>query len=125
MPKRETERTLMREIMYWLSQLPGVRVFRNNVGQAIQADGRRIRYGLHRGSSDLIGWTSVKITPEMVGHKVAVFTAVEVKTATGRPTKEQTNFIEQVREAGGIAGIARDGYNVQALVNTHLRELRS
>lgn len=125
MSRRETERTLMHDIMYWLSQIPGVRVFRNNVGQAIQEDGRRIRYGLHRGSSDLIGWTSVTITPEMVGHKVAVFTAVEVKTATGQPTQEQTNFIEQVRAAGGIAGIARDGYHVQALVNTHLKELRS
>lgn len=35
------------------------------------------------------------------------FVAIEVKTASGRPTEEQLNFIEQVRKAGGCAGIAR------------------
>jgi hypothetical protein len=57
----------------------------------------------------LIGWTEKEITPEMVGRKVAIFTALEVKTPTGRASKEQINFIRVVREAGGIAGIARDG----------------
>lgn len=66
-----------------------------------------IRAGLCEGSSDLIGWKSVMVTPDMVGKRVALFTAVEVKTPTGRPTKEQLNFIQRIKEAGGIAGIAR------------------
>jgi hypothetical protein len=56
------------------------------------------------GAADLIGWTSMTITPDMVGCRVAVFTALEVKeTAGGRKRDEQRNFIDQVRLAGGIA----------------------
>ena len=36
------------------------------------------------GASDLIGFTTVEITPEMVGQKAAIFTAIEVKRETGR-----------------------------------------
>jgi hypothetical protein len=53
-------------------------------------------YGICVGSSDLIG-----IAP------CGRFLAVEVKTATGRVTKEQQTFIDAVCRAGGIAGIAR------------------
>jgi hypothetical protein len=81
---------------------------RNNVGQYTdQKTGRPIRYGLCVGSSDLIGWTPVTITLDMVGRTLAVFTAVEVKTPNGRPTEPQLNFIAQVTKAGGFAGIAR------------------
>jgi hypothetical protein len=56
------------------------------------------------GAADLIGWTPVTITPDMVGCRVAVFTALEVKeTAGGRKRDDQKNFIDQVRLAGGIA----------------------
>tara|TARA_Y100001973_G_scaffold105035_2_gene176730 strand:- start:2839 stop:3162 length:324 start_codon:yes stop_codon:yes gene_type:complete len=65
-------------------------------GQVTLNDARMMTFGLCVGSSDIIG-----ITPE------GRFLAVEVKTAKGKPTKEQLNFIEQVRKAGGIAGIAR------------------
>lgn len=59
------------------------------------------------GMSDLIGWHSITVTPEMVGQRLAIYTAVEVKSKTGRPTKDQLRFIDMVRSAGGIAGIAR------------------
>lgn len=80
----------------------GARLFRNNVGLFDTLDGRKIRTGLCVGSSDLIGWTEVTITPEMVGRKVAVFTAVEVKAPRGRLTKEQAAFIAAVNRHGGI-----------------------
>ena len=84
------------------------RVFRNNVGAWFdRSTNRRISYGLQVGSSDLIGWHSVVVTPEMVGRRVAVFTAIEVKTPTGRQSQKQRIWIEQVKAAGGIAGIAR------------------
>ena len=82
----------------------GGRLLRNNVG-AYKQGSRFIEYGLGKGSSDLIGWTTVEITPEMVGQKIAVFTAVELKTENDRASKEQINFIEQVHQAGGLAGI--------------------
>lgn len=90
-----------------LSSLDCVRLFRNNVGTAQTKDGRFIRFGLCEGSSDLIGWTEYVVQPEDVGRTIGVFTAVEVKTAKGRATCKQKSFIDAVRRAGGIAGIAR------------------
>lgn len=100
-----TEGTLMRRIMLALAKR--CVLFRNQSGQ-YSFDGRVIRYGVaNPGGADLIGWTSVEVKPEMVGRRLAIFTAVEVKTPTGRPTVEQTRFIEAVRRAGGLATIAR------------------
>lgn len=103
-----------------LSIPSNTRLFRNNTGTGWQGtrmpspaglvilkDARPLNAGLCVGSSDLIGWTTVKITPEMVGREVAVFTAVEVKALRGRASADQVNFIDQVRKAGGLAGIAR------------------
>jgi hypothetical protein len=71
------------------------------------ANARIIQAGLCRGGSDIIGIRPTVITQEMVGQTVGVFLADEVKTPTGRPTKEQLRFIEAVNKAGGIAGVAR------------------
>jgi hypothetical protein len=59
------------------------------------------------GGSDLIGYRQMVIGPEHVGRTMAVFTAVEVKSATGRATAEQRAFIHHVKQAGGIAGVVR------------------
>lgn len=98
----------------------GCLVFRNEtagcwVGKIIHKDAetitlknyRMIKAGLCEGSSDIIGVVPITITEDMVGQTVGVFLADEVKTPTGRPTKEQLRFIKAVRQAGGIAGIAR------------------
>lgn len=63
--------------------------------------------GLPKGFSDLFGATIVEITPEMVGDKLAIFTLIEVKTPTGRVSKEQQNFLNVMKEAGAICGVAR------------------
>ena len=107
--------------LVWLrASAAGARLFRNNVGlfvawEAVQTalkTGslsalrrlRPIRCGLIKGSSDLIGWTPVTITPEHVGQTLAVFTALEIKRdARQRPTPEQTHFLNAVVQAGGIA----------------------
>ena len=62
---------------------------------------------LASGASDLIGFTPVIVTQEMVGQKIAIFTACEIKTADGRVAKEQEDFMNFVRISGGYAGIAR------------------
>lgn len=77
---------------------------------------RPLQAGLCEGSSDLIGWTTVEVTPAMVGKKIAIFTALEIKTESGRASKEQINFITRVREAGGIAGIARSEQEATQLI---------
>jgi len=60
-----------------------------------------------QGSSDLIGYKRVTVTPDMVGQTLAVFCAVEVKTSTGAVRPEQAAFCERVSARGGISGIAR------------------
>lgn len=124
-----SETTIQRRIQLNLSDLT-TRLFRNNVGAAWQGravhnrdvsitlyDPRRVEYGLCPGSSDLIGLRSVEITPDMVGQRVAIFCAVEVKTATGRPTPEQTAFIKMVDFLGGRAGIARSEDEAKIIVD--------
>ena len=78
------------------------RLFRNNTGT--------------KGSADLIGWSSVTITADMVGQTVAVFTSIEVKSATGRLRPEQRQWLEAVQAAGGIAGVARSVEDARALL---------
>ena len=68
------------------------------------------------GGSDLIGYRKITITPEMVGMEVPVFAAIEVKTAKGRATAEQKSFIEHIRNAGGIAGVARSVDDAQNIL---------
>lgn len=82
------------------------RLWRNNTGALKDARGQLVRYGLCPGSSDLIGFRTITITPEMVGQRVAIFSAVEVKDR-GRPTEQQAAFIRMVQMAGGLAGVAR------------------
>ena len=83
------------------------RLFRNNTGTLRDQHGRPVSFGLCKGSADLIGWSTVTITPEMVGQQVAVFTSIEVKTPTGRVKPEQQQWLDAVQAAGGIAGVAR------------------
>jgi hypothetical protein len=83
-------------------------MFRNQVGQLPDPrSGRWVQFGLAKGSSDLIGFKSIEVTPEMVGKKLAVFCSIEVKTPTGRTSKPQQNWLNLVKNAGGIGGIAR------------------
>ncbi len=110
----ETE--LQQQIRLHYGTRPDMRLFRNNVGRCQAADGRFVQFGLCEGSSDLIGFTSVEITPEMVGQKIAVFSAVEVKTPRGRVAEAQQKFIDLVNQAGGRAGIARSVEDVEKII---------
>jgi hypothetical protein len=93
-----------------------VRLFRNNTGALKDQQGRLVTFGLCKGSSDLIGWRSTTVTPDMVGRQVAIFVAIEVKDR-GRPTPEQQAFVALVRKAGGLAGIARSIVEAQAILD--------
>lgn len=88
------------------------RLFRSNSGQAWA--GKAVKkgsitviknarpfHGMPSGWPDLCGWTSVEITPDMVGQKIAVFTGVEVK-ATGGLNPDQKRFKSLIERVGGI-----------------------
>ncbi|RVT95227.1 VRR-NUC domain-containing protein [Rhodovarius crocodyli] len=101
----ETE--ILQNIRLALGTTPGVTLWRNNTGALQDTTGRLVRYGLCEGSADLIGLRTITVTPDMVGQQVAIFAAVEVKNERGRPTDKQVNFLQHVRTAGGLAGVAR------------------
>lgn len=114
-----TEKDVERTLILHASQC-GSTMFKNNVGMYRDERGNVIRYGLCKGSSDLIGWTPVTITPDMVGSKIAVFTAVEVKLdkhGKYQATKEQKNFINAVKANGGYAGVADCRKDLEDIIN--------
>ena len=82
-------------------------------GDVLVRNARPLIAGLCPGSSDLIGWRTVEITPEMVGQRVAVFAALEVKDR-GKITTEQANFLRVLGEAGGIAAEVRSVEDARA-----------
>jgi len=102
-----SEAEILAQIRLAVGALPLVRIWRNNTGKLRDRHGRMIEFGLCPGSSDLIGATTITITPEMVGRKIAIFTAIEVKSDTGKPSREQQTFIDVLRDRGARAGVAR------------------
>lgn len=118
------ETDVVHKIMLALSPLRCT-TFKNVRGLFYTLDKKRkVRAGLLAdGSSDLIGFKRVKVTQDMIGQTIAVFLAVEVKTEATAKTKktyaapEQKDFIAFVREAGGIAGVARSPEDAKKIVS--------
>lgn len=115
------EGDLIKRILLELTR-QGARLFRCNTGsgwtgRAVhRAPGgeyitvygpRPLQAGLVKGGADIIGWTPVEITPDMVGQTLGVFTAIEVKTGKQRTTDEQARFLQAVLAGGGRAAVAR------------------
>lgn len=115
-----TAHTLTNQVLLAIGSHPDIRLFRNHVGFGYSGKVLRrsnhllqlsnyypVTFGLHVGSSDLIGWRSVVITPEMVGRRVAIFAGVEIKTPNDTVKPGQRLWDINVRKAGGISVIAR------------------
>jgi hypothetical protein len=128
------EQNLNKKVMLQVGKdTPECVVFRNNTGKGYQGkpvfsgdvvtlhNYRILTAGLCPGSSDLIGWTSVTITEDMVGQNIAVFTAFESKTGKQKVTKKQQNFISRILEAGGIAGVVRKAEDAIQLVRDFMK----
>ncbi len=114
------ETKLMRLIMLALTKADCI-CWRNEtagayVGRVIHKDQRIVTlanaqlmtFGLCVGSADIIG----------IHKATGRFLAVEVKTEKGKPTQEQLNFLEQVKNAGGIAGVARSVEDALRLIGS-------
>lgn len=118
------ESTIQRQIMLAAAEA-GYTLWRNNVGQAWAGKPVKrtpshitlveyypIRFGLCRGSADLIGFKPHVVTGADVGKTLAVFAGIEIKTPRGRTSGEQANFRAKVLEAGGIGIIARSAEDI-------------
>ena len=104
-------------------------MFRNNSGMFMNDNGAPVYFGLGntaekrngkkisdiRKSSDEIGYTKVLITPEMVGHELAIFTSIEykakgfiIKKVYNEKSREakQLVWLDMTKKAGGIGGFA-------------------
>jgi hypothetical protein len=80
-------------------------------------------------SSDRLGWTPVVITPEMVGHTLPIYTAIEMKKEGYKPSgkaqiehvEAQQRFCDLVTNAGGIAGIVDSSQAAVRLIKNWLQ----
>ena len=115
-----SEIEIMRRIQLVATRI-GARLFRNNVGMGwtgIKANtasnnsvllhgARPLHAGLCKGSSDLIGFYPLTITKEMVGLVLPIFLAAEIKSKSGRLSKEQESFLKMLSDFNAIAIVAR------------------
>lgn len=98
MTRPPSEAQIQHDIMAALGRLQHVRIFRNEVGRAVDPrTNAHIAFGLCVGSSDLIGIVSPH----------GRFLALEVKSATGKPTPQQLAFLQMVNDMGGIGRLVR------------------
>jgi hypothetical protein len=67
----------------------------------------RAFHGAPEGTPDICGFTSVTVTLDMVGRRVAIFTGIEVK-ATGDLRPRQKKVGELIRRMGGIFTVLRE-----------------
>lgn len=100
----QSEAEIQYEIRLALSREPDVVLWRNTTGVATHGT-RTVRYGLARGGADLIG-----IGPD------GRFLALEIKTATGRLSDEQSLFLALVRRRGGFAAVVTSVHEALAAV---------
>lgn len=107
----------VRKVLQDAAALMGVTLLRNNVGALQDKYGRWVTYGLGLGSPDLVGWESVVIGPEHVGQTFARFVGIEAKREAGGTVSErQARYLEQLRQAGARAGVARSVEDLQAIL---------
>tara|TARA_Y100001938_G_scaffold143182_1_gene215566 strand:- start:289 stop:687 length:399 start_codon:yes stop_codon:yes gene_type:complete len=104
----QSENQIQQEIRLAVGQEKNLRLFRNETGSLPNPrTGKWVDFGLAKGSSDLIGFKTIQVTPDMVGEKLAVFCSIEVKNKRGKVSELQHNWLQVVKKAGGITGVAR------------------
>jgi len=84
-------------------------------GSLLLRNPRPFSTGLPPGFTDLFGFVTVRVTPDMVGQDVALFVAIECKSSKGPTREKQERFIKAVNDAGGRAGFARSEADALAI----------
>ena len=124
-PRSEREAGANDALKEWRRYRPDVRIWRNNVGAYKLPNGGLLRYGLCPGSADFIGLHSLVITPDLVGRRIAVMLAIESKAPGKDAEDHQETWLDEVRQAGAIAGVARNAEEAEALLREWRDEQRS
>lgn len=101
-----SEAKIQNEVRLYVGQQPDFVIYRNNTGK-IMNGGRMVHFGLCVGSSDLIGV-----------HKSGRFIAMELKTATGRASRQQADFINLINSMGGAAALIRSVKEAEVFVES-------
>lgn len=90
-----------------VTRYPELVLWRNNVGQMIDKDGRRVVFGVGgKGAADLLGMFNGR------------FVAVEIKTPIGRQSPEQKLFQQLVEKRGGVYVLLRSVEEARRWVET-------
>jgi hypothetical protein len=87
------------------------RFSKNGKNYTVLENARPVKFGLAKGSSDLIGFTEVKIGEIVLPR----FLGVEIKVGKDKLREEQRNFMNMVNSYGGCAGVVKD--SVDTLVD--------
>ncbi len=104
-----------------------MRLFKNIRGMFYTKDGREIKAGLMADhSGDLVGWTKIVITPDMVGRSVAIYTEIEAKNSKWKKPKnqhekDQAERMEKIKTFGGIAAILNSEKNLKILLENFIQ----
>jgi hypothetical protein len=141
MSKNRTPEAKAKEVVRLRANQWGARLFTNNTGVAYTEQGRPVFFGLGNDgvkdsesirTPDDVGFTIVTITPEMVGKKIAVFTAIDAKKLgfvlkdtypKGSREYGQKKFFDIVINANGIAGFASSAADVDILFNEFIQRV--
>lgn len=112
------EKQIMRDVLTGIDP-ERERLFRINAGtgwvgkilkktaEALVLGNPRPLHAAPPGWPDLFGWTTVEITPSMVGMRIAVAHAVEVKAGKDKMRPEQQAFRELLEQMGGVYEVRR------------------
>lgn len=114
------ESNLTKRIMLALPEI--VRVFRNHVGAVKDQKGTWHQFGLPRGSADLVGYSKIEVTQDMVGKTIPVFTSLEVKTNKGKQHEAQLKWEAGMRKINAIHGVVRTPDDAEQIVNNWIQE---
>ena len=114
-----SEAQVQARILLACGALPGIRLFRNTVGEGwvgkvirsndprltILRDARRVTFGLFPGSPDILGWKTIEINRSMEGQIIAQLVGLEVKNGLGVRFAEQVKFGNALQAAGALYGV--------------------
>lgn len=104
----------------WARLRNGV-LHRNRRGMVDLPSGGKMPFGLGpNGYGDNVGYLTITVTPAMLGKRIAIYTMIECKRADkalrkAEPDDPQVKCIQEVCDAGGIAGFARHAEDAEEI----------